>query len=100
MTAHGSDFLQDELFLRCYAAGKATGSWWTRDREWHAYVVCWAGTYEKAIEGDFVECGVHKSSYPRMLAKYIPLEPFPHNKPYLFHPLTGIPKRHLDSPPA
>jgi O-methyltransferase len=100
MTANGSDFLQDELFRRSYAAGKATGSWWTADIQWRAYVVCWAAMHGKAIEGDFVECGVHKGGYSRMLAEYIGLETLPHKKLYLFDTYTGIPKRDLNTPSA
>jgi hypothetical protein len=100
MTANGSDFLQDELFQRSYAAGKATGSWWNYDLQWRAYVVCWAAMHGKPIDGDFVECGVHKGGYSRMLAEYIGLGQLPHKKLYLFDTYTGIPERHLDSPSA
>jgi hypothetical protein len=100
MTANGSDFLQDELFQRSYAAGKATGSWWNHDLQWRAYVICWAAMHGKSVEGDFVECGVHKGGYSRMLAEYIGLEQLPHKKLYLFDTYTGIPEQHLDSSSA
>jgi O-methyltransferase len=91
---HGSDFLDDELFRRAYAAGKATGSWWGYDIEWRAYVVCWAALHGRSLPGDYVECGVHRGGYARMIAEYVDLGRIPEKKFYLVDTFCGIPDRY------
>lgn len=97
LTEHGSDFLEDELFRRSYAAGKATGSWWHHDLEWRAYVVCWAAWRGRSLPGDFVECGVHRGGYSRMIAEYVGLDQLPQKKLRMFDTFSGIPERYLDA---
>ncbi|HEX7828355.1 MAG TPA: TylF/MycF/NovP-related O-methyltransferase [Thermoanaerobaculia bacterium] len=100
LTEHGSDFLQDERFLRSYAAGKATGSWWNHDLHWRAYVVCWAAMQGRSLPGDFVECGVHRGGYSRMLAEYVALDELPEKRLFLFDTFSGIPDRYRNTPSA
>jgi len=92
-TEHASDFLDNPLFLRAYAAGKATGSWWDRDVHWRAYVVCWAASRGRTLAGDYVECGVHRGGYSRMLAEYVDLASLPGKKLYLVDSYCGVPER-------
>lgn len=100
VTQHGSDFLDEELFQRAYHAGKATGSWWNHDLQWRAYVVCWAAARGATLEGDFVECGVHRGGYSRMLAEYVALERLPEKALYLLDTFSGIPDRFNSSASA
>jgi O-methyltransferase len=85
-------FLDDPLFRRAYAAGKATGSWWHYDLEWRAYVVCWAARHGVSLPGDLVECGVHKGGYARLIADYVGLAARPGKKFYLVDTYCGIPE--------
>jgi hypothetical protein len=94
-TAHNSDFLDNERFRRAYAAGKATGSWWHYDVHWRAYVVCWAARCGLSLEGDYVECGVYRGGYSRMLADYVDLAARPDKKLYLVDTYSGVPKRFI-----
>ncbi|HEY0013298.1 MAG TPA: TylF/MycF/NovP-related O-methyltransferase [Allosphingosinicella sp.] len=92
MALHNCDFLQDERFARAYAAGKATGSWWDHDLHWRAHVICWAAARGLALEGDYVECGVHRGGFSRMLADYVDLGVRPDKKLYLIDTYSGVPK--------
>lgn len=94
-TAHNSDFLADERFQRAYAAGKATGSWWDYEIHWRAYVVCWAARRGLSLSGDYVECGVFRGGYSRMLADYADLGARPDKKLYLIDTYCGVPKHHI-----
>jgi O-methyltransferase len=100
MTEHGDDFLRDEQFLRSYAAGKATGSWWTHELRWRAYVVCWAAMHGRSLAGDFVECGVHRGGYSRMLAEYVGLDGLSGRSLYLVDTFAGIPEQYRNTPTA
>ena len=99
-TAHGSDFLGDDLFQRSYKVGKATGSWWQCDVEWRAYVLCWAAMRGKSLDGDFVECGVHRGGFSRMILEYVGLERLPEKKLYMIDTFAGLPEPYKATPSA
>ncbi|HEX8192590.1 MAG TPA: TylF/MycF/NovP-related O-methyltransferase [Allosphingosinicella sp.] len=92
LSAHNCDFLADPHFQRAYAAGKATGSWWDHDLEWRAHVICWAAQRGLALGGDYVECGVHRGGFSRMLADYVGLDRHLDRKLYLIDTYRGVPK--------
>ena len=96
-TEHASAFLDDPLFRRAYAAGEATGSWFGMDIRWRAYVVCWAARRGQFLGGDFVECGVNRGGYSRMLAEYVDLASMPGRKLYLIDTYRGLPEEFDDS---
>jgi O-methyltransferase len=96
-TAHNSDFLEDECFRRAYAAGKATGSWWDYEVHWRAYVVCWAARLGLSLPGDYVECGVYRGGYSRMLAEYVDLGARQDKKLYLVDTYCGVPKHFISA---
>jgi O-methyltransferase len=93
ITQNNSDFLEDERFMKAYAAGKATGSWGDWDLHWRAFVICWAAKRALAIPGDYVECGVNRGGFSRMLADYVGLAAFPDKKLYLVDTYCGFPER-------
>lgn len=93
LTANGSDFLREARFQHAYAAAKATGSWWNHDLQWRAYVVAWAAMQGCALEGDFVECGVHRGGFSRMIAEYVELRRLPQKKLYMIDTYSGVPAR-------
>jgi O-methyltransferase len=92
MSAHNSEFLADARFQRAYAAGKATGSWWDHDLHWRAHVICWAAQHALSLDGDYVECGVHRGGFSRMLADYAGLDARPDKKLYLVDTYNGMPE--------
>ena len=92
-TRQRGSFLDDPLFKRAYAAGKTTGSWWDHDLEWRAHVVCWAASRGAALDGDFVECGVHRGGFSRMLADYVDLAAMSDQRLWLIDTYRGVPER-------
>lgn len=92
ITFHDSDFLKDTLFIESYKLGKATKSWLI-PVEWRAYVVCWAANKGKELEGDFVECGVGRGGYSRMVMNYISFKTMKNKKFYLLDTYCGCPDR-------
>lgn len=70
-TTHTPVFLEDESFMKAYAAARATGSWGELDLGWRAHVIAWAGKQASALPGDFVECGTNKGGFARLLAEWL-----------------------------
>ena len=95
-TSHNSDFLEDPLFQESYRLGRATGSWHGFDIQWRAYIVCWAAAKGRSLEGDYVECGVNKGGYSRLVMHYIDFANLPEKKFYLVDTYNGIPEEFLE----
>lgn len=95
-TIHNCDFLEDPHFREAYRLGSETGSWYGFDIRWRAYVVCWAADRGRAIEGDYVECGVNKGGYSRAAMHYIDFANLPEKKFYLVDTYCGIPEEFLE----
>lgn len=70
-TVHNCDFLNSPRFISAYQAGENTGSWGGWQLRWRAHVVLWAAAHAYALEGDFVECGVNKGGFARMIIEYL-----------------------------
>ncbi len=92
---HQSDFLQDPLFQESYRLGKKTGSWGSADIEWRVYVACWAANKGKALQGDFVECGVNKGGISRAVVHYIDFRSLTDRQFYLLDTFCGFPEEYL-----
>jgi O-methyltransferase len=96
VTFHHSDFLKDPLFQEAYRLGKATGSWGSVDIEWRVYVACWAANKGKALEGDFVECGVNKGGLSRAVMHYIDFRNQGTRRFYLLDTFCGFPEEFIN----
>jgi hypothetical protein len=70
-TIHNCDFVAQERFQAAYAAGASTGSWRGHELRWRAHVVCWAAEHALRLQGDFVECGVNRGGFARMIIEYV-----------------------------
>ncbi|MFL6230930.1 MAG: TylF/MycF/NovP-related O-methyltransferase [Pyrinomonadaceae bacterium] len=95
-TLHNSDFLEDTLFREAYRLGRETGSWHGHDIEWRAYIVCWAASKGKGLEGDYVECGVNRGGYSRLAMHYIDFAGMNGKKFYLVDTYNGIPEEFIE----
>ncbi len=69
-TIHNCDFIREPDFMRAYALGEATGSW--AGIRWRAHIYSWLALQCFRLEGDFVECGVNRGGYARMVFDYLP----------------------------
>jgi hypothetical protein len=94
-TTHNSDFMCEPRFAEAYAIGKAVGVWQDADIHWRAYVACWAAAKGKALEGDFVECGVYRGSVSRMVMHYIDFNRMTSRKFYLLDTFDGLVDRYI-----
>src|SRR5262245_57592373 len=94
ITFRAADFRHDPLFRAAYRLGAATGSWCGANVEWRAYVVCWAAARGKALQGDFVECGVNKGGYARAVTHYIGFKEMRERRLYLLDTFRGFPDEH------
>ena len=93
-TNHNHDFMFDKLFMDSYKLGDATGSWRGGEIFWRAYIYFWAANQTKHLEGDFVECGVHKGGYAIGAINYIDFISL-NKKFFLFDTYQGLSKEHL-----
>jgi O-methyltransferase len=71
-TIHNADFRSDPDFSRAYALGLQTGSW--AGVQWRGHVYTWFALQAYGLEGDFVECGVNRGGFARMVFDYTPLK--------------------------
>jgi O-methyltransferase len=69
-TTHNCDFLSDPRFLRALAVAEKTNSWNGSGIRWRAYIVCWLSNFVLRLPGDFVECGVNKGGFARLIIEY------------------------------
>lgn len=72
-TTHNCDFLSDPRFLRALALAERTDSWKGGSIRWRAYIVCWVSQFVIHLPGDFVECGVNKGGFARLVIDYADL---------------------------
>lgn len=71
-TVHSCAFVDDPAFSAAYRKGVETGSW--DGIRWRAHIYTWLGLQAFRLPGDFVECGVNRGGYARMLFEYLPLQ--------------------------
>ena len=93
-TVHDCSFMQDPNFIKAYETGKSLGSWHPLDVHWRAYVLCWAAEKGKNLEGDFIECGVHKGSSAMTVAMYVGFEALQKTF-YLLDTYHGLDERYV-----
>ncbi len=60
------------------------------DIRWRAHIAIWAAKHALALEGDFVECGVHTGILSMAICKYLDFNTVP-KAFYLFDTYAGIP---------
>ncbi|MDQ3283022.1 MAG: TylF/MycF family methyltransferase [Acidobacteriota bacterium] len=90
-TLHSASFREEPSFRDAYRRAKAIGAWHGADIEWRAYTVCWAAMKARAIEGDYVECGVDRGGFSLAAMHYVDFASLAHKKFYLVDTYEGIP---------
>ena len=93
-TNHVTDFLYNEKFMNAYNEGKKTGALknYSGDIHYRAYIACYFAKYCSRLDGDFVECGVGKGFFSKIIVSYLNFEKI--NKFFfLFDTFEGIPIR-------
>jgi O-methyltransferase len=98
VTGRNLSFLDEPDFARAWAVSKAANAegWPTGvpDVRWRAHVVLWAARRGMALDGDFVECGVHTGLFSLIILELLNLEKV--GKVFhLFDTFNGIPTEGL-----
>jgi O-methyltransferase len=93
-TIHNCDFLDDARFQRALSFAESTDSWHGWPMRWRAYIVCWCAEWAMHLPGDFVECGVNKGGYSRMICEYVTFESSG-KRMFLFDTFQGFSDTHL-----
>jgi len=93
-TIHNCDFLEDPRFQRALSCAEKTDSWHGWPMRWRAYIVCWCAEWAMHVPGDFVECGVNKGGYARMILEYVTFETSG-KRMFLFDTFRGFSDTHL-----
>lgn len=88
---HNADFLKDSLFEQSYELGLSTNSYQGFDIRWRVYLLCWAASHAKLLEGDFVECGVNRGGFSLSVMNYINFNNIKNKSFYLLDTFCGIP---------
>lgn len=86
-TIHSASFGLEPRFADAYQGGLRTGSW--SNVEWRAHVIAWAAQYAVSLEGDFVECGVNRGGYSKMIVDYLDFSKLD-KKFYLLDTFAGL----------
>jgi O-methyltransferase len=71
-TIHSADFQREPRFAAAYRQALQTGSW--SGVAWRAHVIAWAAEYALPLPGDFVECGVNRGGFSRLIVEYLNLQ--------------------------
>lgn len=88
-------FIYDDKFIQAYEKGKKAGAWESISIRWRAYVCCWAATYARNLEGDFIELGVDKAGLALCITDYIGFKNLD-KQFYLIDSFEGIPLQYVD----
>jgi O-methyltransferase len=93
-TQHNADFMRERRFLEAYRAGLENNAP-DMHLEWRVHVAQWCATQALALEGDFVECGVHTGILSAAVMAWLDFARQPHRKFYLFDTWAGIPEEQM-----
>jgi len=94
-TIHNCDFILDPAFERAYQAGEQLGSWFGGKVHWRVHTLFWAATRALQLEGDFVECGVHRGGFSKAIIEYVDFARLRDRNFYLLDTFEGMSETQL-----
>ena len=94
-TMHNCDFMFEPRFVEAYDAGAELDSWFGGKVHWRVHTLFWAAERALNLEGDFVECGVHRGGFSRAIVEYIHFDQHPKRTFFLLDSFEGAAKEHL-----
>jgi len=95
ITQHNCDFIEETDFKYAYQTGESLNSWWNSKIHWRIHTMFWAAQRAVNLEGDFVECGVHRGGFSRAIIEYIKFEKLTNKKFYLLDTFEGLSEKHV-----
>ncbi len=90
ITVHNCDFIYDPQFATAYKTGEDLDSWFGGKVHWRVHTLFWAASRALALEGDLVECGVHRGGFSRAVAEFVDLAQQKDRKFYLLDNFEGL----------
>lgn len=95
VTRHNCDFIEEADFRRAYQTGENLNSWWNGKIHWRVHTLFWAAQRGVKLEGDFVECGVHRGGFSRAIIEYVSFGQIKDKKFYLLDTFEGLSEKHI-----
>jgi hypothetical protein len=95
-TFHNCDFMHEPRFKAAYQYGVVNGRS-DLSIEWRVHVAIWCATQCAALEGDFVECGVHTGILAGSIMTWLDFGSMNDKKYYLLDTFEGIPVEQISS---
>jgi O-methyltransferase len=89
-TQHNCDFMFEDAFVNAYSAGEKLDSWFGGKVHWRVHVLFWAATRALELEGDLVECGVHRGGFSKAVAEYLDFGKLVDRRFYLLDSFEGM----------
>ena len=89
-TQHNADFMREPRFLEAYRVGMENGRQGTQV-EWRVHTALWCAQQAIALEGDFVECGVHTGILSGAVMTWLDFARHAPRRFFLFDTWQGIP---------
>jgi len=96
VTRNNHDFMKEPLFKKAFDLAIDTKTWGDGNDPhnigipyWRAHTVCWVAKQAIQLQGDFVECGVFKGAFARMIIEYTEFEKS-QKKFYLMDTFNGL----------
>jgi hypothetical protein len=89
-TQHNADFMRERRFLEAYRVGMENARPGTQV-EWRTHVALWCASQAIALEGDFVECGVHTGILSGAVMTWLDFARHAPRRFFLFDTWAGIP---------
>lgn len=96
-TIHNCDFIAEPAFERAYRTGRDLDSWFGGDLEWRVHTLFWGATRGLELEGDFVECGVHRGGFSKAVIEYTGFGRIPDKRFFLLDSFEGMSAEHLNN---
>lgn len=87
-TVHNADFLGEPRFRQAYDAALRLQP--DTHLRWRARVLQWAGAHALRLDGDFVECGVHRGFLSMSVATYTAFAQHPDRRFFLVDTYRGL----------
>ena len=93
-TRHNADFMRDARFAEAYRVG-LEGARPGTQVQWRVHVALWCASQSIALDGDFVECGVHTGILSGAVMSWLDFARHPGRRFHLFDTWAGIPEEQM-----
>lgn len=93
-TRHNADFAKDPRFVEAYRVAMEDAPQHVQI-EWRVHIALWCAAQAIAVEGDFVECGVHTGILSGAVMTWLDFQKHADRQFFLFDTWAGIPTEQM-----